>query len=361
MGRYSFDNYSPYASYTIRPKPSKNSPDNIGRGQVTYLDYSWEELEKDRGVFSIDKIREALETTWNPVLIIRPKTPSWLKTFSVEDFSELIRRIGSYIENEKFLVGVIITSVDGSTKIWDAFIDAFKNSWLLADLHDKDMICYLKMKNVNFGLTVSCNENNWLDCCEAFAKFQLQNTWEKAPILLQDTGMAAGEHTVRESLKWHAGFSDFALDIGYKFLLRRVTYPKRVSSSGALPIRFWFVNNGSALCYMKFVLKIKLKKETREYISTLKVDRKAWQLGDIIHNEIVQLPIIEPGNYSILTGIFFDDDNPMKLSIESEEEDGFYELGEIKVDIQDMNELFHSWNDFYPEGYYPLEDPELPK
>ena len=333
---------------------------NTGRGQVNYLEYTWEKLEKKPGDYHIEVIGEAIKTVINPVLIIRPKPPSWLKTFSAEKFSTLLFQIGGYLKDKSALAGVILGTVGKTTGVWDAYIDAFKNVVLLADLHDRDMIYYLKEKGVDFGLAVSCSEGNWMDCCEAFAKLQLQSTWERAPVLLQIKDCAPGEHILRESRRWHAGFSDMAMDIGYKIILRRVTYPKKVSAGGALPIRFWFVNDGSAPCYMDFKLKIKLKKGSDEYIINLNINRMGWKLGDIIHNEIVQLPELEPGSYRIYTGIFFGDDLPMKLYIESKEEQGFYELGKLEADTQDRNELYQIWNDFYPEGYYPLEDPEAP-
>lgn len=360
MGKYALENYSPYVSHILRPKPGKESPDNIGRGQVNYLNYSWEELEEERGVYHIEVVRDGIRTAQNPVLVIVAKAPAWLKGFPSEAFSSLIRRVGSYLQNEKNLVGVIITSLNQAPIVWDAYIAAFDQIPLMAELHNKELICYLKEKGVNFGLVVTCNEDNWLDCCEAFARLKVQNTWEKAPVLLKALEGATGEHVTRESGRWHVGFSDTRMDVGYQFFLRRVTYPKQVSSGGALPVRFWFVNAGSAPCYRDFALRIKLIKGKKEYVIHLHRDKKSWQLGDITHNEIVQLPEMEPGTYTVHLGIFFDSEVAMKLCIESEADQGYYELGEIEIDLQDRKELFHIWDDFYPEGYYPLEDPQVP-
>jgi hypothetical protein len=377
MGKYALENYSPYDTYIIRPKPLPYSKEMAGRGQVTFLDYSWDELEKERGIYEIDKIHKAIDSTVNPVLVLRQTAPSWLKDASEECFSKLIRRVGSSLRDEKFLVGVIITSAGRAPVVWDAYLEAFEHIPVLADIHDRDLINYLKEKGVTFGLIVACDEKNWLDCCEAFARYRLQHTWEKAPVLLQvmeaanaadaadaattnATDAAAGEHVSREALRWHAGYSNISMDLGFKFYLRRIHYPKKVSSKGALPIRFWFVNNGSAPCYMDFILKIKLKKDCQEYIINLNIDKKVWQLGDITHNEIVQLPNMEPGTYTLSTGVFFEKDTAMKLYIEMREDRGFYELGMLEVDTQNRDDLFHIWNDFYPDGYYPLEDPKEP-
>lgn len=359
MGKYSLENYSPYASEIIRPKPTKQSYENIGGGTITYLRYSWDELEQERGVYQLTVLKEEIKKTLNPVLILEANPPQWMKGSLVKCFSRLIRRVGSSLKEEQYLAGVIITSLNHCVEVWDSYIDAFEETPIIADLMDRELITYLKSKKVTFGLAVRCKESNWIEVCEKFARDGLQKTWESAPVLLQLED-EVGENVVRESMRWHAAYADFAIDIGYKYALRRVTYPKKSSTKGALPIRYWFVNNGSAPCYIPFTLKIKLKKGTLEYILPLKISSDLWRPGDITHNEILQLPSIEPGTYSLSTGIFFDQDKWMKLTIDAEDERGFYYLGELEVDSEDRDEMYEIWNHFYPEGYYPLEDPKVP-
>jgi hypothetical protein len=59
--------------------------------------------------------------------------------------------------------------------------------------------------------------------------------------------------------------------------------------------------------------------------------------------------------------LFRSDGNPIPLRIEAKQENGYYELGSIDVDPGLENNLLHAWDDFYPDGYYPLEDPQAPK
>ncbi len=360
MGEYSLENYSPYETYKIRPRPMLNIVDQIGRGRIHYLNYTWEELERERGQYQLEELHQAVKTTINPMLVITPEPPKWLRNGSRECFGSLIRRIGSELKGEKLIVGVFITSLNSTPQVWDAYLEAFERVPLLVHLQDKELINYLKEKQVNFGVAVSCEEDNWIESCEDFAKQRVQNNWEKAPVLLQSKEDKIGNNVLREIRRWHVSFADVPMDVGYKYVLRRVTYPKRISSNGALPIRYWLVNEGSAPCYFDFGLKIMLQKENTQYIIDLKIDRAAWQKGDITHNEIVKLPVMEPGIYKVSTGLFLDEGIPIRLCIEGEEEQGFYELGKIEVDSQDRKELFHIWDHFYPEGYYPLEDPKEP-
>ncbi len=359
MGKYALENYSPYETYKIRPLTLPEAPSNFGRGQYNSVEFTWEELEPERGRYLFSLIGKKLSELHNPILVINQVPPHWLNENPEECFAHLVRRVAGVLTGQK-LIGVVISSAYDSEKIWDAYIESFNNVPLLADLKKAALIRYLKEKEQPFGLLVECCESNWMECCELFAQYRLQNTWMQMPVLLQLQGKAAGPHIRRESLRWHAGLADQSMDLGYNITLRRLTYPKKLTENGALPVRFWFANNGSAPCYQGFDLKLRLEQEEFNHEFTLSIDRNAWGLGDIIHNEILSLPQLQEGSYLLSVGVFFVDGCPMKLNLHAEESGGFYKLGTIEVDNQGGKDLSHTWDDFYPDGYYPLEDPQLP-
>jgi hypothetical protein len=359
MGKYSIENYNQYDSYKIRPVPSNETPVNYGRGKINYLEYNWEELEPERGCFHFSHMIETIDKTFNPVLVIYPKRPVWQKDFGEECFASFLRKVGSSL-TEHTLIGVLITTINDSLQEWEAYVDAFETITIFADLHNSALIHFLKDRSRPFGLYVTCSEANWMDCCEAFARLKLQDTWERMPVLLHITDPEAGENISREHLRWHAAFSNRNMDIGYNFTLRRLTYPKRISSCGALPLRFWFVNTGSAPCYNDFSLRVLLRNANSLHVFSLLIDKKAWKTGDIIHNEIVGLPELEPGSYTLLAGIFLQGQVPINLDIQGNAFQGFYELGNIDVGTKAEIDLLHAWDNFYPDGYYPLEDPKTP-
>ncbi|MBP1756315.1 MAG: hypothetical protein H6Q59_2713, partial [Firmicutes bacterium] len=138
------------------------------------------------------------------------------------------------------------------------------------------------------------------------------------------------------------------------------TYPKKIIGNGALPIRFWFVNTGSAPCYKEFQLKIRLESKSAHYEFLLHIDQSSWKIDDITHNEILPLPELQEGSYLLSIGMFFSDGTPIHLDVKANENLGYYELGTIEVDNCMTDDLLHAWDDFYPEGYYPLEDPKAP-
>lgn len=360
MGQYSLDNYEVYKTYKVRPKPLHHALDNIGRGQVHFVIFTWSELEPVRGDYHLDKLNDVLSNTMNALLILEPQAPAWISEHKEECFARLVRRIGSNIGNLIQLMGVMITSVNQTKKEWNAYIEAFNHIPIIADIHNSELIQYLQAQDVDFGLFVSCNEENWMDRCESFARHHLQSTWERKPVILQVEEESCGIHVAREAFRWHAGLSNRSMDLGYRIELRRLTYPKSVTSQGMLPLRFWYVNSGTAPCYQDFGMKIRLQREDKTFILPIQINSKKWLPGDITHNELVKLPELDNGVYSLSIGLFFHDDTPIKLSIEGDCEDGFYTMGHIDVDEVNRDEFHHIWDGYYPEGYYPLEDPKEP-
>ncbi len=372
MGKYSLENYSFYETYKIRPKQRTRLEGDPERGRYQLLSCRWEELEPERGRYCLEQLKEALEQGRNMVLSIGSAPPSWMEVYGStkkgfpgepreEGFVRLLRRVGSFLGRMPNMVGVIISCDLGSRWIWDAYKEAFAGMVLLAGLEEEELIRYLKESKQDFGLMVHCSEDDWVICCERFARLGLQHTWEQSPVVLCIREEKAGPHILRESARWHAAFANRSMDIGYNFTLRRLTFPKKIAGGGGLPIRFWLVNTGSAPCYQEFHLMLRLWKENTSWEYRLNIDPAGWGVGDITHNEIIPLPDLEEGNLFVSVGIFFTDGAFLELDIGEEEQDGYYKMGEMEVDHQIGNNLLHAWDDFYPDGYYPLEDPKTPK
>jgi adenylate kinase family enzyme len=362
MGKYSLENYEIYKTRKIRPVLLQTAPDNYGRGQITYIECSWAELEPQRGCYNLASVLDEVSKTTNPVLFIKPDYPQWMEACPEECFARLIRRAGSYLaEKEYHPIGVVISTISNSIVEWNAYLDGFPNTSLFADLHNHELIRYLKSKHQEFGLRITCSEDHWIECCEELADQSLQNNWERNPTLLHVLEDTCGAQVRKQAEQWHAGFSNKQLDLGYNIALRRLTYPEEVSGSGVLPARFWFVNNGSAPCYSELNIKIKLAKDKETYIISALNAPSGWPVGDIIHNEMIKLTDLKTGNYSLSVGLFHKHNAPVLMGIDQQAKDGFYKMGEIKIDDKNRDALKDVWDHYYPEGYYPLEDPQAPE
>ncbi len=360
MGKYSLENYEIYKTRKIRPL-FKTPPANSGRGQINYITCSWAELEPKRGCYELETLLDKAAKTFNPVLVIKPDYPKWVTDYPEECFAGLIRRTGSYFKKKDIsLAGVMIFSIRNNPVEWNAYMEGFQEITLFADLDNYGLIRFLKDKNREFGLRISCGEENWIRCCEALAEQGLQNNWQRKPALLHVLDPVCGVQVKRQSSGWHCGFSNQNLDLGFQIMLRRLTYPKTVSSMGVLPARFWFVNTGSAPCYGELSIKLKLVRGDETFLIPV-TDSPSWHIGDIIHNEIIQLPSLLEGSYSLSAGLFYKQQLPVYMGIDGECGDGFYQLGELEVDHTNRDSLKNVWEHYYPEGYYPLEDPAAPE
>jgi len=312
MGIYSLENYEKYKTKTIRLKPQSKAPSNFGTGQIHYVKLPWASLEPHRGEFNLELINREMENVKNPILELITDIPLWVDNHKSDSFTSFIRRVGSFIGGDRKLVGVVISTINNSQTEWDGYIESFDKTTIFADLDNKELISYLKDNNKDFGLLVKCNEKNWIECCEGFAKQNLQHVWKKNPVLVHITDDVCGPNISREIYRWHGGL-------------------------------------------------LQLYSEKISYELTLKGSTESWSVGDITHNEVLQLPDIESGVYTISIGLFLLDNTPIQLNNENTPLNGFYQIGTVCIDDKKRNELFNIWDTYYPEGYYPLEDPQVPE
>lgn len=360
MGKYSLENFEKYKTYKIRPQPLKTHPGNFGRGKVSFLTISWAELEPERGCFDLLPIESKLTEIHNPVLVIEPSPPRWASESVSAFYAGMIRKVGSVYDGDARLLGVAVRTLKNSPEELDAYRAAFPATELFCYLKSREDIRYYKNQSAEFGLIIQCNGENRVECGELMAKQNLQTVWKRNPVLIELPDEMAASVMENAAGFWHAALSNQEMDIGFNFSLRRLTYPKTVSAGGALPLRFWFVNTGTAPCYQKFQLKLKLSGDRQNYEIPLKAQTGQWEIGDIVHNEIVKLPETVLGRYQVSVGLFYENGNPVSLDITNSSTSGFYEVGTIEVDSQQRDDLFHIWETYYPEGYYPLEDPQAP-
>lgn len=358
MGKYSLENYELYKAHKARPKPRKDVIHNLGKGKFTGVELSWKELEINRGEYRLERLEEALKQSKNPLIILNPDPPEWVVDKEAVLFGKLIRRVGSFIDHNSPVTGVLVTTIHETHLEWDAYPASFQVP-IIVPLDNPELIRYYQRKGISFGLFIEGNDNNWIDLCETMGRLHLSNTWEKEPIIIHIGGEEKSTEFLEQAKRWHASFTNACDEYGYQIELRRLLYPKEVSSDGYLPLRFWFVNVGTGLCYLPYRLTIKLWNDQSSYRFPLNVTANQWGIGDITYHEILKLPKLEEGVYRVAVGLFMNS-MQMNLAIDSSCNQGFYEIGNIKIDNQERDELADIWSNYYPEGYYPLEDPKEP-
>jgi hypothetical protein len=122
--------------------------------------------------------------------------------------------------------------------------------------------------------------------------------------------------------------------MGYRFALRRFTYPPVVDTSRKLAFTSWWENDGDAPCYRRFPLALRLSNAKTSVVMVTDADIRTWMPGDSLYNSAVLIPTdLADGNYELSIAIVDPSTNlpKVKLAIEGLRPDGWYRLGDLKV------------------------------
>jgi hypothetical protein len=190
----------------------------------------------------------------------------------------------------------------------------------------------------------------------------MAEAWRRAPVSLEICGtflswrdkQGYGEKEVRyifdQALKWHVSsfnaksspvpaewrplVDDWLKRMGYRFVLRRFTYPARVRPHGVLPFTSWWENKGVAPSYRDFRLALRLVGAQRTQVLVTGADIRSWLPGDSLYDDRVFLPADLPeGDYQLQVGLVDPDTRAprVRLAIEGRDGEGWYPMGALTV------------------------------
>ena len=190
----------------------------------------------------------------------------------------------------------------------------------------------------------------------------MSEAWKKAPIAheicgtfgswKQEQGYNAEKvkYIFDQALKWHVStfnakssavpaewrplVDQWLKKMGYRFVLRKFTYPAEVRPHGKLAFRSWWENKGVAPAYQEWPLAIRLKNTQRSELFPTDSDIRTWLPGDVVYDSAVFLPVDMPeGQYDVEIAIIEPRTRKphVRLAIEGRQPDGWYGLGKITV------------------------------
>jgi hypothetical protein len=123
--------------------------------------------------------------------------------------------------------------------------------------------------------------------------------------------------------------------MGYRFVLRKFTYPATITAQGKLAFTTWWENQGVAPCYRNHPLALRLKGQGRAEVLVTDADIRKWLPGDAIYDDAVFVPASMPaGEYEIQIAMLdpLTREPKIKLAIEVRQPDGWYTLGKIRIE-----------------------------
>jgi hypothetical protein len=250
----------------------------------------------------------------------------------------------------------------------DCYLDAFRRTPLVLQLQDPKSTRYALARRP-VGWRVDCLgdmggfSKMWSHMEDYYPQTLIQtgmqDAWRRAPVTMevcwvmqhwQNLGWDI-DHIIDESLKWHISSFNaksspvptewrpqvdrWLKHMGYRFVLRKLTYPEAVKPGDQLAFTSWWDNKGVAPCYRKFPLAFRLKSATRTEVLPTEADITTWLPGDNLFDGSVTVPArLAAGDYELELGLL----DPLtkvpkvRLAIEGRTEEGWYRLGTIKVD-----------------------------
>lgn len=261
----------------------------------------------------------------------------------------------------------------------DSYLDTFTKTPLKAMLHGDKAIRYATSK-ANVGWRQDClgdmgfwaeDPGDWNHMFDYYPQtiiqYEMEDAWKKAPVSFEicgtfqrweereGYGLEEAEHVFDQSLKWkissfnakssavpeewQPAVDEWIKKMGYRFVLRRFSYPREVTASGKLNFTSWWENKGVAPIYHKYPLALRLRNNQDNSVLLTDVDIREWMPGDNMYNDAVFVPNDLPlGEYELELALIDpqtllnDEPKPaVKLPIDARTEDGWYSLGTIRI------------------------------
>lgn len=134
--------------------------------------------------------------------------------------------------------------------------------------------------------------------------------------------------------EWKPKVDRWLKKMGYRFVLRKFTYPAIVAPQGKLAFTSWWENKGVAPGYREFPLALRLKNGSRSMVLATDADVRTWLPGDIVYDDAVFVPAdLPPGDYELALALLDPQTRQpkVKLAIAGIDADGWYPLGKISI------------------------------
>lgn len=193
---------------------------------------------------------------------------------------------------------------------------------------------------------------------EQIVRAGIQNVWERSPVSLESCGVPGSwlkhgydlNYILQQGLRWHVSsvnikssaippqwgkqFEEFEKKMGYRFILRRLEYPKEVRPGEMMPVNMWFLNAGVAPVYRDYTLAVELSSAEGSAVIKTSADVRKWLPGDAVFEDTLFVPqTLKPGEYLFRVALLDPrtEKPAIKLAIEGLQPDGWYDLGTIQV------------------------------
>ena len=241
-------------------------------------------------------------------------------------------------------------------------------------LGDDEALARMHASGLPFALILPVGSEPLPEIGWRIAQAALQSHWRTGPVFVEwasaDVQSVCAEAQApvavrfgdirREAVRWHAAGCCGIPGFGSRVELRKASWSLKATAGGMLPVRLWWVSTGTSPCYGSHPVVLRLSDGHAFHDLPLQEDIGRFIEGDDTTNRMIRLPDMPPGRYTVSIGAM---GYPLAIGdvgLGPPDGDGFFPLGAIDLDCEPRAWMQEVWNTYYPEGYYPLEDPEVP-
>src|ERR1700731_1421108 len=309
----------------------------------------------------------------------------WQPDFSdrlyLKYWSKLVTEAGKRYDGNPDLDSVDISSVGYWGEGWspympafsyqkaliDIWFDAFPTTTLLMNFDEQQALTYGTSRGAGWRLDCLGDlrvksddpyfEPEMLDIYpQQVVRAGIPDVWQHRPVSLEVCGTVSEwkrdhfdlNYILEQALRWHvtsvnlksspipadwkAAFETFQKQIGYRFLLRRLEYPKTVAAGSMMPIHTWWLNAGVAPAYTNYLLAVQLRSANGSAVINVPVDIRKWLPGDAVFDGSLFVPEnLSAGTYDVRVAML----DPVtrkpavRFAIAGRDSDGWYSQGQI--------------------------------
>ena len=252
-------------------------------------------------------------------------------------------------------------------KLIDIWLEAFRRTPLLMNFDEEKALAYGTQQGAGWRLDCwgdmrSDSNGRWCHMLDFYpqqiVRAGIQDVWERSPVSLETCWVPGGwkekgydlDYIIAQALRWHVSsvnikssaippewkkaFDEFQNKMGYRFILRRLEYPKVVLAGTMQPVHMWWLNAGVAPVYRPYELAMELRSASSSAEVRLPVDVRKWLPGDAVFDGTIYIPeSLKPGSYRLCVALLDPRTGQpaIKLAIEGLQSDGWYDLAPIEV------------------------------
>ncbi|MHB8654865.1 MAG: DUF4832 domain-containing protein [Terriglobia bacterium] len=311
----------------------------------------------------------------------------WQPDFSdplyLKYWGELVTAAGERYDCHPYLDSVDISSVGYWGEGWspympafayqkaliDIWVKAFKRTPLLMNFDEPRALAYGTQQGAGWRLDclgdmrlTSDNRDFRAEMLTVYpqqvVRAGIQNVWQRSPVSLETCWVPGYwlkqgwdvNYILDQALRWHVSsvnikssaippqwkneFDDFQRKMGYRFILRRIEYPRIVHAGKMMPVHMWWLNAGVAPVYREYRLALQINSPAGRSVLRVPVNIRKWLPGDAVFDGTLNVPeTLKPGEYRLRVGMLDPgtETPAIHLAIAGQQPDGWYDLGAIVI------------------------------